>query len=363
MIGTGIGLVWDGETRRPAAAPSTPIERESVRSHWIRLHRFPYWARQYWDFWNPQETLRRWLEEIPCAACSSHIQLVREAIPFDPSTPETWILSAITWHNAVNTAGHAIGNTTTVTPPFDPIFHATVWDDADPPQQSPMPLTVVTSFGEIGDPQRRAIRSWNRFGLQVRAVQHHSEISQIERSLGPLRASVAIRAVGDEALSKHERPTPTINAIIDTATQWNEPVLLLNSDCELHGSNAGLRSALEARQPAVWIRRNWEGVPGDGELEPDGLDCFLLWPEHARCLSRIGLSIGRPFWDYWLPWELEQLGHSMTWRGEPMVYHRRHPLNWSEADWLYGYHLFVDRFEQHIDWAAWRRNKPFGRRT
>lgn len=218
-------------------------------------------------------------------------------------------------------------------------------------------LIAVTSLSPNPRHQVRqpvCVDSWRRTGLRVVSVNTSEEAARL-RELYP---EVEFVERNDQGCF-YTKPTQLVNNMAEMAILFESAVLLINSDIEIYGDQEVLTRIAGAKRCAIGIRHNYEGSPGDARQEPWGLDAIILHPEHAKMLDRVPYSIGRPFWDYWLPWALMNRGVEMDWIGAPYFYHQTHELNWSQGDWIIGSQWFEYRYGAVIDWVEWRESLPF----
>lgn len=195
--------------------------------------------------------------------------------------------------------------------------------------------------------QTACLESWKQLGLEIVSVNSQAEID----SMGTEYPQIAKWAAAD-----FER-TPKINSLIDVAVFMDSPILVINSDIEMFGDQSRLADLVANRKNAIGIRHNYKTQPGDATIEPWGLDAFLIYPEQVASISRVDFCIGKPMWDYWLANELES--NQCEWIGEPYFFHRSHPVAWTQEECTAAHDAYAKRFKP-MDWAAWRRSKPFG---
>ena len=216
-------------------------------------------------------------------------------------------------------------------------------------KQAPLAgLVAVTSLSPNRlERQLICLDSWRKFGLEIIAVNSPSEIES-------MRYSYPV----SEWVPAEFAKTPKINSLLDVSTQLDTPLLLINSDIEIYGDQSRLIDLVRARKPAIGIRHNYDSQPGDSTLERWGLDAYLLYPEQVERLPQVDWAIGKPMWDYWLAWELDRLGYSPEWIGDPYFFHKSHPIAWSQAECTEAHTNFNAQFGQ-MDWVAWRKQQPF----
>lgn len=194
-------------------------------------------------------------------------------------------------------------------------------------------LFAITSLapGPDHEPrQQAAIRSWRSAGLEVLSFNHRSEIA----ALAP---AYDVSFVGIERTTAAEfgRPYIPIKAMLDWATQKAVPVLLVNSDIELRLTPFELyRLRLLGDAGLVYfVRFNHDGDLDRATPEPWGIDAFLFHGRNATGFADSFLSMGQPFWDYWLPLGFAALGRPVWAIESPVTFHRSHPRSWSWDNW------------------------------
>jgi hypothetical protein len=130
-----------------------------------------------------------------------------------------------------------------------------------------------------------------------------------------------------------------LSAAIETAK--SSPVLLVNSDIYFSMTAESLErewGLCDEKQLKVGIR--WDVFP-NGKKQPFkwGIDVFLITPEIAKITPDIGMTIGCPVWDYWLPWFLMQNGFSLSTNLGIGFMHKVHPQNWSKEEYKMGFEI------------------------
>lgn len=178
--------------------------------------------------------------------------------------------------------------------------------------------------------QTQCIRSWRDCGLHVRSFNHPSEIPALARFY-----DVQFVPVTDTAHATFGRHYVPIHQMLSWAHEHDAPVLIINADIELRASPWELTRlrALSAGGICYIHRFNHGGAYEKATLERYGIDAFLLHGRDAELIPTSSLSMGQPFWDYWLPYTFA-LNHRPVVAVEfPMAFHRNHPQRWSWHDW------------------------------
>jgi FkbM family methyltransferase len=192
-------------------------------------------------------------------------------------------------------------------------------------------VTALTSLSP--DPRRKAVQqacidSWRAAGLQVVTFNHDSERERLACY------GVEIVPVKSTAIQTFGRHYVPIHSMLDWAAWRNLAVLLINSDIELrlkpHEMNR-LRW-LSDDGLCYFIRHNWEARDRPVR-ELYGIDAFLLHGRNARGFPPSFLSMGQPWWDYWLPHTFVKWGlpvYAVEWSA---AWHQKHDVQWSQQNW------------------------------
>lgn len=217
-------------------------------------------------------------------------------------------------------------------------------------------LCAVTSMSPSDkrlERQIEVVRSWKEFGLHVVSVNTPGEIATL-RGMFP-----EVEFVASECdASLFVRKTQSIKRMVDIGRTVAKSVLLINSDIETIGSNAIVNRCVVEQRGMVGIRHNYDDEIGAAICELWGIDVFLVPPQVE--VPELGFVIGRPMWDYWMCWLLENSEPKMEWVGAPLFFHKNHELNWTTSEWTLGSDAFIAHYGVDIDWERWRRDRPFG---
>lgn len=215
------------------------------------------------------------------------------------------------------------------------------------PRQSPITgLVAVTSLSPNRfQRQTICLDSWRKLGLEIIAVNSQDEIDSM-RKLYPVAKWIPTECQGH----------PRINSLIEVAASENTAILIINADIEIYGDQSRLLESVASRKNLIGIRHNYDSQPGESTIEPWGLDAFTVYPEQVASIPRVEFTIGKPMWDYWLPWEFEKLGEC-DWITEPYFFHRSHPVAWSQAECTSAHEAFAKQFGP-MNWIEWRMSRP-----
>ena len=191
-------------------------------------------------------------------------------------------------------------------------------------------LTSLSPSHEHVDVQRLSIKSWRDAGLQVRSFNHPSEIGLLSSFY-----DVEFVPVTDTSYGTFGRHFVPIGVMLNWAATRDVTAFIINSDIELRMAPWELRRVAYLARDGLcyFLRYNHDETSGTPTREPWGIDAFLFNGEDAGFFQESFLSMGRPFWDYWLP-------HTMSTRGRPMyaieypaAFHRNHATRWSQQEW------------------------------
>lgn len=190
--------------------------------------------------------------------------------------------------------------------------------------QPPLGIAAVTSLSTKRlRRQTLCLDTWKSFGLSIHCVQAPDEIELLR-----------IEYPMVDQWHAAEGSPPTIKQMASVACVLNAQILLINADIELRGEQRILRDAM-ADGVLVGVRHNYDSEWWKGEAEEWGIDAYSFTPDDAAKLPDIDFRIGKPVWDYWV---LDYFkSHKLNWICEPLLFHKKHPLAWSDDDFAAGF--------------------------
>jgi hypothetical protein len=281
-----------------------------------------------------------WISRTPAVCgCGERIAAIIDRLP--PRFGD-WFAYSVDLHNAINAK---------LSKPLVALAQAKLLYPQCAFDQQPTiaNLVAVTSLApHRPDRQSVCLDSWKKLGLSIVSVNSQAEIDKIRGDYPQVDTWITA--------SDPDCKTQRINTLLDVADLLQTPILLINADIEIHGDQSRLLDFVSQRKNAVGIRHNYETHPGKASIEKWGLDAFLVYPEQVGQLSRVKFSIGKPMWDYWLPWELEKFGEC-EWITAPYFFHRSHELAWTPEECTAAHESFSAQFGP-IDWNTWRSSHP-----
>ena len=183
--------------------------------------------------------------------------------------------------------------------------------------------------------QQKCIQSWLTLGCKVTAIQSEGEASTLQKDY-PEVNFIETNQVGDMF---HRPKLVRIRAILDQAR--TSPILILNSDIEVRATAEEFESIWRVTgNKTLQMGIRWDEHPdGSKKLLKYGIDAFLITPEISKDLNDIGMTMGCPAWDYWVPIHLQRKGYQLQTSKHESLIHEVHTQNWSRQDFQTGIQL------------------------
>ena len=191
-------------------------------------------------------------------------------------------------------------------------------------------LTSLSPSERAVDAQQRAITTWRDAGMHVRSFNHPTEIAALTSCYDV--EFVSVERTAFSVFGLHLIP---INRIIEWAAEHDATVMIINADIELRLAPWALQRARRVAEGGLcyWIRHNHDDNLARATVEPFGIDAFLFAARDVGIVPDSFLSMGQPFWDYWLPYLFASQHRPLVCVDFPAVFHRRHAQQWSWNDW------------------------------
>lgn len=189
--------------------------------------------------------------------------------------------------------------------------------------------------------QQKCIQSWLMLGCTVTAVQTTEEISIIQQDYPEVNFVVT-----DRVGTVFNRPNlVSINVLLDQARE--EDILILNSDVEIRTTVGELNRVwhpIDSNTLMMGIRWEEDPVTKSLKLLKYGIDAFLITPQIASDLNDIGMTMGCPAWDYWIPIHLQRKGYKIHTSKHLSLFHEIHQQNWNKQDFSVGVNLLQKHY-------------------
>ncbi len=187
---------------------------------------------------------------------------------------------------------------------------------------SPLPSSVPLT--------RDCIKSWRAAGIDIRAFNHPGEIASLAKLYDV--DFIPVSKTASPVFGRHFVP---IKVMLDWAAEQQVPALLINSDIYLQMADWEIKRVrwLSDGGLCYFIRYNHDGNAARAQREPYGIDAFLFHGRDAAHFPESFLSMGQPFWDYWLPHTFAARHRPIYTVEFPAAFHRNHQTRWSWENW------------------------------
>jgi hypothetical protein len=195
-----------------------------------------------------------------------------------------------------------------------------------------MALVALTSLSPnpaAAERQQACVQSWRAAGLDVVSINHPSEWP------GLTSYGVELEAPSRTAVAEFVRHYVPINALLEWITAHERPALIVNADVELRVTPAQLEHLAQlAERGLPYVKRiNHDAGDQNATLEDCGIDVMLVHPRLCNLYAESFLSLGQPWWDYWLPYLAARAGVPLYCPAAPLAFHLRHAGQWKVEAW------------------------------
>jgi FkbM family methyltransferase len=197
-------------------------------------------------------------------------------------------------------------------------------------QEVILALTSLSPAPENVALTQTCIKSWRDAGLQVHVFSHPEGIAALAKLYDVDFVPVAETTA--PVFGKHFIP---IKTMLDWAAERNVPALLINPYIDLRMTEWEIKRTRWISDGGLcyFIRHNHNGDVARAQPEPYSIDAFLLHGRDAALFPDSFLSMGQPFWDYWLPHTFAARGRPIYTVEFPAAFHCNHQQHWSWESW------------------------------
>lgn len=192
-------------------------------------------------------------------------------------------------------------------------------------------LTSIAPRATEVDAQRARLDSWRAAGLAPASLNPPGEIEWLRGAYPGVDFVPCERLLAGRYV--------LVDALLDYAVSVGAPALLLNADLTVWASAAQLTAIADLATGGLpYLLQYNVGADGNAAVEPCGISAFVLTPATAAGYARSAvMALGKPWWDYWLPYAALRAGTRLLRPRQTVLLHHVHPrCGWSEADWLGG---------------------------
>jgi hypothetical protein len=183
--------------------------------------------------------------------------------------------------------------------------------------------------------QLRNLAAWREAECAVVAFQTAGEIAMFGDVPDVRFVEVPEGRTGRRAFG---RPVVPISRMLDWA-RWSLPsnavIVLANADNRLVATPQMMQDLAAIIDDGVLLISRFNvdmGAEGKIDRECYGLDGFGFRVDSGDHVPESDLCMGRPGWDWLIPWAFESRGKTMLNTRFPLLYHKSHPLRWSAED-------------------------------
>jgi hypothetical protein len=188
-------------------------------------------------------------------------------------------------------------------------------------------MRFITAFSRHRiERQQYCLSTWQEHASEIIAVQTAEDISILFPHFPGVRF-VETTLTGEELYQLPNRVR--IKALVDQG-----PGLLINSDIKITNTPQEFKEdwASVPKQFNVGIRYDFDEPHTSKKINGYGIDAFLITEEVKNILPDVGFVIGVSVWDYWIIWHMLGEDFKIKSKTTPGLYHRRHPVNWSQKE-------------------------------
>lgn len=204
-----------------------------------------------------------------------------------------------------------------------------------------MSIRIATSLSPNRmERQKLCIESWRRRGAEIIAVQPRGDLA-----LQPEFPD--IQFIETDLVAEAFGKPQCVRIAAITALADRQPLVILNSDIELKMSRSDFEETWGRRETGVLqVGIRWDRHPRfrQARIFKWGLDAFLITPQIAADLPDIGLALGCPGWDYWIPWHLNSLGYQMRVISTYEMEHVLHKQIWLKSESQIFYNIMMEKY-------------------
>jgi hypothetical protein len=206
-------------------------------------------------------------------------------------------------------------------------------------------FTITTSLSLSEDcieNQTRALRSWKDLGFKILSVNTSKELSQTSKEYYE-RLGVCF-IIKEDGLKEGVKTFTRIDNLIQVASQYSHIIFLINADIELYDKEKVFNMIRKAEESLCFVSRyNYDSDITDNKIEKFGLDVFVFNSKFTKHLPNSSFVIGKPLWDYWIPYHFALNGVKICSIHDKIAFHKNHPKRWNLQDWL----LMAPNFRQY----------------
>lgn len=193
-------------------------------------------------------------------------------------------------------------------------------------------ITTISPSHNSFSSQIRALKSWLNLGFRVYSINHQSEIKTLKQKFNHVNFIQADKTM-HHVFGRHLIP---LDVMLDFAQiECDDIICLINSDIEITDNRKKIYSLFKKADRGICLvsRYNYDEDINKNSIEKFGLDMFCFHKKFAKLIPKSNMTIGKPLWDYWIPYHLSMYGIPIYSIHDRICFHKSHKLQWSKEDW------------------------------
>ncbi len=208
-------------------------------------------------------------------------------------------------------------------------------------------VTALSPRKHSVERQLKCLETWKRFGLKIAVRNTRDESKELKNRFSMVDHWLDC----DDTTTDYNYPTQRILNLAKVSRELDIPVLVINSDIELYGSQDLIR--FDEQSQFIGIRWNYSERPQMATEFQWGLDAFTFTPKQADLLpDDFPYGIGQAMWDYAVPAIMRHHGINLNFVHKPFLFHKDHNQNWSHEGWHFGARWLADRYGVKIEYES-----------
>lgn len=191
-----------------------------------------------------------------------------------------------------------------------------------------------------------AVKSWLIHG-KVISLNHHSEIENLQSVF----KDVEFRKTDRTAKPKFGKHYVFIDALIDLGMQFEEPVMIINSDVEITPDKKLIEIIKGYEDKAFVYLHRWDYSTDKAKarIYTMGVDAVLLNKKKATEIPSSLFFLGATHWDIWYPFAFYSAQCPLvSITSKPVIYHKEHGFQYDSAQW--------EKLGKHCAWLMGQPN-------
>jgi hypothetical protein len=190
-----------------------------------------------------------------------------------------------------------------------------------------------------------AVKSWLVHG-KVISLNHPNEIEAIKNTF----KDVEFKSTTRTARPSFQKYYVYIDDLIDLACDYNEPVMLINSDIEITEDKKIIEIIKSYAEKSCLYLHRWDYTTDKlkAKIYKLGVDAILIPKGKCKDIPSSLFFMGATHWDIWYPFAFYSTGIPLvSITSKPVIYHKEHPVQYNSSQWeILGKH------------CAWLMNQP-----